>query len=406
MADSPTARSDLPTGTVTFLRTDVEGSMGLARTLGTAWDEIVQRHLELIGAAVAAHGGTVIRTEGDAVFAGFPEAIAAVAAAVEIQRALAAETWPAGVTVRVRVGLHTGEAHRSGDDYGGFDVNRAARVAAVGHGGQVVLSETTAALVADALPTGTTLRDLGRHVLKDVPRAERLSQVDIAGLPCEFPPLRTAAERIGNLPDRLTSFIGREEELAALVTLVRDARLVTLTGPGGIGKTSLAIETARALAPEFRDGAWFISLGDRRRLGAGPRGDRARDRTVRRPRAASGIGAAVVPGGQIDGPRPRQHGAPAGGRGRGRRGGSRVAGQSRPGEQPRAIACRRGARGPGGPVGRRRGRSLHRACPCRQAGLGPRRRRATWSPRSVACWTTCRWGSSSPPPASDPSHRP
>ena len=195
MADSPTARSDLPTGTVTFLRTDVEGSMGLARTLGTAWDEIVQQHLELIGAAVVR---TAARSSGPRamrVFAGFPEAIAAVAAAVEIQRALAAETWPAGVTVRVRVGLHTGEAHRSGDDYGGFDVNRAARVAAVGHGGQVVLSETTAALVADALPAGTTLRDLGRHVLKDVPRAERLSQLDIAGLPCDFPPLRTAAER-------------------------------------------------------------------------------------------------------------------------------------------------------------------------------------------------------------------
>ena len=117
-------------------------------------------------------------------------------------------------------GLHTGEAHRSGDDYGGFDVNRAARVAAVGHGGQVVLSETTAALVADALPAGTTLRDLGRHVLKDVPRAERLSQLDIAGLPCEFPPLRTAAERVGNLPDRLTSFIGRDEERRR----ARDAR--------------------------------------------------------------------------------------------------------------------------------------------------------------------------------------
>ena len=217
MADSPTVRSDLPTGTVTFLRTDVEGSMGLARTLGTAWDEIVERHLELIGAAIVAHGGTVIRTEGDAVFAGFPEAIAAVAAAVEIQRALAAESWPAGAAVRVRVGLHTGEAHRSGDDYGGFEVNRAARVAAVGHGGQVVLSETTAALVADALPAGTTLRDLGRHVLKDVPRAERLSQLDIAGLPSDFPPLRTAAERIGNLPDRLTSFIGRDDELVALV---------------------------------------------------------------------------------------------------------------------------------------------------------------------------------------------
>lgn len=260
MADPIWTRSDLPTGTVTFLRTDVEGSMALARALGTAWDGIVGRHLELIGSAVIAHGGTIVRTEGDAVFAVFPEAVAAVAAAVEIQRAIVAETWPAGAAVRVRVGLHTGEAHRSGDDYGGFDVNRAARVAVVGHGGQIILSETTAALVADALPAGTTLRDLGRHVLKDVPRAEHLSQLDVAGLPSDFPPLRTAAERVGNLPDRLTSFIGRDDEVVALVALAQDARLVTLTGPGGIGKTSLAIETSRALAPHFRDGAWFVSL--------------------------------------------------------------------------------------------------------------------------------------------------
>ena len=253
-------RSDLPTGTVTFLRTDVQGSMALARALGARWDDLNRRHLELIGRAVAAHGGVTIRTEGDALFAAFPEAIAAVEAAAEAQRAVATEAWPDDATIRVRIGLHTGEAHRSGDDYGGFDVNRAARVAAVGHGGQVVLSETTATLVADALPEGTSLRDLGRHVLKDVPRAERLSQLDIAGLPNDFPPLRSSAERLGNLPDRLTSFVGRDQELADLVELAQDARLVTLTGPGGIGKTSLAIEAARLLEPRFRDGAWFVSL--------------------------------------------------------------------------------------------------------------------------------------------------
>ena len=165
------------------------------------------------------HGGVVIRTEGDATFAAFPEAIAAVAAAAEAQKALTGEVWPDGVAIRVRMGLHSGEAHRSGDDYGGFDVNRAARVAAVGHGGQVILSETTTVLVADALPAGTALRDLGRHVLKDVPRPERLSQLDIAGLPNDFPPLRTSMERVGNLPDRVTSFVGRDQDITDLVEL-------------------------------------------------------------------------------------------------------------------------------------------------------------------------------------------
>jgi predicted ATPase/class 3 adenylate cyclase len=253
-------RSDLPTGTVTFLRTDVEGSMALARALGPRWDELNRRHLELIGRAVDDHGGTVIRTEGDALFAAFPEAIAAVAAAADAQRAVTRGAWPDDGAIRVRIGLHTGEAHRSGDDYGGFDVNRAARVAAVGHGGQVILSETTSILVADALPHDTALRDLGRHVLKDVPRAERLSQLEIGGLPNDFPPLRTTPERMGNLPERLTSFLGRERELAELEGVARDARLVTLTGPGGIGKTSLAIELARRMEPRFRDGPWFVNL--------------------------------------------------------------------------------------------------------------------------------------------------
>jgi predicted ATPase/class 3 adenylate cyclase len=250
----------LPTGTVTFLRTDIEGSMGLVRALGSRWDEVNDRHLGLIATAVDSAGGTIVRTEGDAVFAVFPEAVSAVSATVDAQRALATEAWPDGTGIRVRMGLHTGEAHRSGADYGGFDVNRAARVAAVGHGGQVVLSETTAALVADALPPGTALRDLGRHVIRDLPRPERLHQLDIAGLPTEFPPLRTAAAASGNLPDRLTSFIGRDRELTELVDRLRDGRLVTLTGAGGIGKTSLAIEVARALADEFPDGAWFVGL--------------------------------------------------------------------------------------------------------------------------------------------------
>ncbi len=250
----------LPTGTVTFLRTDVEGSMRLARALGRDWDSVNATHHRRIREAVEAHDGSIVRTEGDATFAVFPEAGAAVAAAVAAQRALDAEAWPEGAPLRVRMGLHTGEAHHSGDDYGGFDVNRAARVAAVGHGGQVILSETTAALVATSLPDTVTLRDLGRHVLKDLPRAEHLSQLDIPGLQSDFPPLRTAAERIGNLPERLTTFVGRDRELQGLADLAETVRLITLTGPGGIGKTSLAVEVARLLESRFVDGAWFVSL--------------------------------------------------------------------------------------------------------------------------------------------------
>jgi predicted ATPase/class 3 adenylate cyclase len=251
---------DLPIGTVTFLRTDVEGSMATMRALGHRWDEVNRRHLDIVRGTVLRHEGTVVRTEGDAVFAAFGEAGAAAAAAADVQRSIATEPWPDDMALRIRIGLHTGEAHLAGDDYGGFDVNRAARVASVGHGGQVILSETTTALVADALPAGVTLRDLGRHVLRDVPRAERLAQLDIAGLPTDFPPLRTSGSGRGNLPDRLTSFIGRGDELDDLERLAGTARLITLTGPGGIGKSSLAVELARRLAPGHRDGAWFVGL--------------------------------------------------------------------------------------------------------------------------------------------------
>ena len=158
------------------------------------------------------------------------------------------------------MGLHTGEAHLAGNDYGGFDVNRAARVSAVGHGGQIILSGTTHALVSSSLPADLHLRELGRHVLKDVPAPEQLFQVEGPGLRSTFPPLRVATARTGNLPDRLTSFVGRSEELAVLLGLLDGARLITLTGPGGIGKTSLATELARAEAATVPDGAWFVAL--------------------------------------------------------------------------------------------------------------------------------------------------
>jgi predicted ATPase/class 3 adenylate cyclase len=262
VVETENARRTLPTGTVTFLRTDVEGSMGLVRELGSAWDAVNEAHMELIRAAVGDHGGIAVRTEGDALFAVFPEARAAVAAAIAAQQAVASHPWPEGAGIRVRIGLHSGEAYLAGDDYGGFEVNRAARVAAAGHGGQILLSDPTRALVADALPDGVSIRDLGAHVLRDVPHPERLYQLDVPGLPTEFPALRTAAPAAGDLPRRLTSFIGREADVAAVGDLLAENRLVTITGPGGIGKTSLGVEVARTVADRFPDGAWFVALAD------------------------------------------------------------------------------------------------------------------------------------------------
>jgi predicted ATPase/class 3 adenylate cyclase len=260
MADVAGIRQQLPTGTVTFLRTDVEGSMRLAWSLGPRWDAVNERHLTILRDAVASHGGVVVRTEGDALFAVFADAAGALLAAMDGQRALQAHDWPPDGHVRVRMGLHSGPAHRAGDDYGGFEVNRAARVAATGHGGQIVLSDATRALAAESLADRVTFRDLGRHVLRDVPGEEHLFQADVAGLPVDFPPPQTDGRRRGNLPERVSSFIGREDDVLEIGRLSSSARLVTLTGPGGIGKSSLAVEVARAAADGALDGAWFVAL--------------------------------------------------------------------------------------------------------------------------------------------------
>jgi predicted ATPase/class 3 adenylate cyclase len=256
------ATRSLPTGTITFLRTDIEGSMRLMRDLGADWDSVNASHMGILRQAIDRHGGVCVRTEGDAVFAVFPEARAAVASAVEAQQALHAHEWPDGIDFNVRMGLHSGEAYLAGDDYGGFEVNRAARIASAAHGGQIVLSDATRALVVDALPDGVGIRDLGRHALRDLPVPERIHQLDVPGLRSEFPTLRTTAATSGNLPDRLTSFVGREHDIEAIRALLATNRLVTLTGPGGIGKSSLAVEMARTVAERFRDGVWFVGLAD------------------------------------------------------------------------------------------------------------------------------------------------
>ena len=259
---APAAGAALPTGTVTFLFTDIEGSTRLVERLGTAaWTELLEAHQAIIRSALAAATGVEIKTEGDSFFAVFTSAETAVAASVAMQRALYAHDWPADAAVRVRMGLHTGEGVVAPDaDYVGLDVHRAARVASAAHGGQVVVSDTTRALVAGALPEGTTLRDLGEHRLKDLSRPERISQLVISGVPDEFPPLRTLDVTPNNLPVMLTDFIGREAVLAEAHHLLEGTRLLTLTGPGGTGKTRLSLQLAADVADRFPDGLYFVAL--------------------------------------------------------------------------------------------------------------------------------------------------
>jgi class 3 adenylate cyclase len=226
----------LPTGTVTFMFTDVEGSTRLLRDLGEAYGAVQNDHMRLMRKAIAEGGGTEIRTEGDAFFVVFPTAAGAVRAAVEAQRSFDTHPWTHGTPLRTRMGIHTGEGHLGGDDYLGIDVNRAARIAAAGHGGQVLVSEATRVLVADALPEGVSLRDLGEHRLKDFDAPRRIHQLVIDELAADFPPLKSL-ETPTNLPLDLTSFVGRERELEEIERLLDSNRLVTLTGAGGSGKT-------------------------------------------------------------------------------------------------------------------------------------------------------------------------
>ena len=248
------------TRTVTFLFTDIEGSTRLELELGTArYAAVRERHRELLRAAFAAHGGEERSTEGDSFFVLFDSARSAVRAAIDAQRALAAEAWPDGVNVKVRMGLHTGEALLEFGDVAGYDVNRAARIAATAWGGQMVVSDAVRALAGG--DDGTfQLRDLGEHRLKDLLAPERLAQVVVAGLPDDFPPLRSLDARPNNLPTQLTSFVGRHDELDEGLRLLRSARLLTLTGPGGIGKTRLSLQIAAAAADDFPDGVWFVPL--------------------------------------------------------------------------------------------------------------------------------------------------
>ena len=254
----------LPTGTVTFLFTDIEGSTRLLQQLGTErYAAALGRHQALLRAAFAAHDGHEVDTQGDAFLVAFARAPDALAAAAEAQRALASAVWPEeGGAIRVRMGLHTGSPILVGDHYVGLDVHRAARIAAAGHGGQVLLSDATRVLTEHALPPGARMRDLGAHRLKDLQHAEYFFQLVLAGLPADFPPLKTLDRHTHNLPIQPTPLLGREKMLDACGAMLRreDVRLVTLTGPGGVGKTRLALQVAADLVDAFADGVWFVRL--------------------------------------------------------------------------------------------------------------------------------------------------
>jgi len=250
----------LPTGTVTFLFTDIEGSTRLVQALGPRWVELLEAHNDLVRAAIESNGGTVVKTEGDSFFAVFGSALDAALASGAAQDALASHVWPEDGRIRVRMGLHTGVAALGGADYVGLDVHRAARIAAAAHGGQTVLSEPTAILVERDLPQALSLHDLGKHRLKDLSEPETIFELVGSGREEAFPHLNTLDAIPNNLPMQLTSFVGRERELAEALRLLERTRILTLTGPGGTGKTRLSLQVAAEVGDQFPDGVFFVEL--------------------------------------------------------------------------------------------------------------------------------------------------
>ena len=261
-ASSTSPASPSSEAALTFLFTDVEGSTRLWERYPSEMQTALERHDVLLRTAIADGEGDVVKTTGDGMMAVFGAPAAAVSAAMSAQRALFSEVWPATCPIRVRMGIHTGEAELRGGDYFGPAVNRTARIMAAGHGGQILLSGSTAALLEGALSPRATLRDLGEHRLKDLGRPERLYQLADRDLPSEFPPLATLDLRPNNLPTQASLFVGRDAALQDIRERLDDVnvRLVTLTGPGGTGKTRLALRAAADQVDRFTDGVFFVDL--------------------------------------------------------------------------------------------------------------------------------------------------
>src|SRR5262245_60370956 len=259
----PGQPADLPAGTVTFLLTDIEGSTRLWESVPEAMEVALERHNRLLPEVIEGHGGVVVtsRGEGDSLFAVFASAVAAAEAAGACQLALQKEAWPAGAALRVRMGLHTGEAHvQDGDYVDHAPINRCARVKAAAHGGQVLVTQATRDLVEGRLGGGFGLKRLGEFRLRDLAEPELIYQLTHADLAADFPPIVTLAGRSGNLPLPASSFVGRARELEQTAAALGQARVVTLTGPGGVGKTRLALQVAGQIAERFGDGAWLCQL--------------------------------------------------------------------------------------------------------------------------------------------------
>lgn len=250
----------LPSGTVTFLFTDIEGSTRHLQRLGENYAGLLAAQRKILRAAFQKYHGHEVDTQGDSFFVAFARAADAIAASVMAQRALAAYDWSPGETVRVRMGLHTGAPQLTHAGYVGLDVHIAARICAAAHGGQVLLSLQTHDLAEQSQLADVSMRDLGEHRLKDLDRPRRIFQLVISKLPDEFPPLQTLDALPHNLPIQLTSFVGREREMQEIKRLLTTTRLLTLTGAGGAGKTRLALQVAADLVEQYDDGVWLIEL--------------------------------------------------------------------------------------------------------------------------------------------------